>query len=290
MDSPNVAQLKNNVENARSYLEEIRINKKNEPLVVAAVGKKLIENNYSKLGDNDRWIILEQVYVVALETGDLVLSKKCLSLLTEKFTSSSVRVRRLEAMQFEASGDIEKATKIYDRLLKDDTDNATMKRKICVLLEKGLTSDAITSLTEYLQVFMADLDAWSELADLYLKEQMYKQAVFCYEELILADPQNYHYYTKCAEIKYTMGGGANLLDAIYYYSFSLELSTVNNNRSLFGVCLAVNQLKNISGKDAVTKEMKGTLAEAKKRLTAIYEKESPQNLKPVLAILDSLAK
>lgn len=48
-----------------------------------------------------------------------------------------------------------------------------MKRKICVLLEKGQTMDAITSLTEYLQVFMADLDAWSELADLYLKEQMY---------------------------------------------------------------------------------------------------------------------
>jgi len=229
--------------------------------------------------------------VAALETGDLALSKKCLYLLTKKFTSSSIRVKRLEAMLLESIGELDKATKIYDKLLTtDDTDTATMKRKICLLIEKGKTSEAITSLTEYLQVFMADLDAWAELADIYLKEQMYKQAVFCYEELILADPQNYHYYTKCAEIKYTLGGAANLMDAIYYYSFSLELSTVNNNRSLFGVCLAINQLKHVSGKDSITKEMKATMLDAKKKLTAIYEKDSLQSLKPVLAILDSITK
>lgn len=41
----------------------------------------------------------------------------------QQFTSSSVRVRRLEAMQYEATGDLEKANKIYDTLLEDDTDS-----------------------------------------------------------------------------------------------------------------------------------------------------------------------
>jgi hypothetical protein len=52
MASPNVAQLRSSPENAHSYLEGIRISKKNEPLVVAAVGKYLVET--SNLGSNDR--------------------------------------------------------------------------------------------------------------------------------------------------------------------------------------------------------------------------------------------
>ena len=47
-------------------------------------------------------------------------------MLIDKFTSSSVRVRRLEAMQYEATGDLEKASKVYDKLLDDDTDNVCL--------------------------------------------------------------------------------------------------------------------------------------------------------------------
>jgi tetratricopeptide (TPR) repeat protein len=269
------------------YLGDVRKNKLNEPLVVASVGKNLIDNYLSSLREFEKWIILEQVFAAALETGDFELSQKSLSILKSKFPAS-VRVARLEGIQLEGMSDFEGAVVIYDRLLaKDDTDSATMKRKISVALEKEGRLSAIDLLIEYLLVFMADSEAWSELADLYLKEHMYKQAVFCYEELILAEPQNYHYYTKCAEIKYTIGGIACILESIYYYIFSLELSPINNNRSYFGLFIAVNQLTNL-GKEAVTKEMKMMVENGKKKLVTIYEKESSKEGKLILDVLDIL--
>lgn len=56
MASPNISQLKSDPEKARAYLEEIRINKKNEPLVVASVGKYLIES--SNLRDTDSMFLI----------------------------------------------------------------------------------------------------------------------------------------------------------------------------------------------------------------------------------------
>jgi hypothetical protein len=73
-----------------------------------------------------------------------------------------------------------------------------MKRKVCVASGKASLRDArvgssssssssvssassrqesIDALIEFLAVFMADFESWAELADLYLKEQMY--AMLC---------------------------------------------------------------------------------------------------------------
>lgn len=48
-----------------------------------------------------------------------------------------------------------------------------MKRKVAHLKAIGDTKGAITLLNEYLSVFMADTEAWAELADLYTSQQMY---------------------------------------------------------------------------------------------------------------------
>jgi len=263
-----------NFENSCTYLSSIRVQKKNEPIIVASVGENLIDNYYGSLGE-DKWIILEQVSVAALEIGNFELSKKCINLLKEKF-SPSLRVNRLIGMYHEAKGDFEKATKIYDQLLKNEnTDTATMKRKIALSIESGYKEAAIKGLVEYLSVFMADTEAWSELGDLYLSEQMYKQALFCYEELILAEPQNYHYYTKCAEIKYTLGGIENIKDAINYYSLSLDISTVNNVRSLFGICLCITLMKTFN--KVPNQELTKSLDAAKKNYS-IYTKVNQMKL------------
>jgi hypothetical protein len=52
-----------------------------------------------------------------------------------------------------------------------------MKRKICILKGQDNNLGAIELLIEYLNVFMGDIESWSELADLYLKEQMYCQSI-----------------------------------------------------------------------------------------------------------------
>lgn len=40
----------------------------------------------------------------------------------------------------------------------------------------------------------------------------YKNAAFCYEELLLAWPQNHHYFSRYAEILYTIGNSFSMFD------------------------------------------------------------------------------
>lgn len=37
----------------------------------------------------------------------------------------------------------------------------------------------------------------------------YRQAAFCYEELIMLNPNNSNYHIRYADILYTLGGAAN---------------------------------------------------------------------------------
>lgn len=48
-----------------------------------------------------------------------------------------------------------------------------MKRQICIRKAMGDITGAIKLLNEYLKLCMADTEAWLELADLYLDQQMY---------------------------------------------------------------------------------------------------------------------
>lgn len=48
-----------------------------------------------------------------------------------------------------------------------------MKRQICIRKSLGDINTTIKLLNEYLKIFMADSEAWQELADLYISQQMF---------------------------------------------------------------------------------------------------------------------
>ena len=52
----------------------------------------------------------------------------------------------------------------------------------------GKIQDAITKLVELLNVSPTDAEAWTELSDLYLSQDMTDQAIFCLEEVLLIQP------------------------------------------------------------------------------------------------------
>lgn len=62
------------------------------------------------------------------------------------------------------------------------------KRRISLLRTLSRPSDAINALTELLESSPADIEAWAELADLYLSQGFYSQAIFCLEEVLLVAP------------------------------------------------------------------------------------------------------
>jgi len=120
-----------------------------------------------------------------------------------------------------------------------------MKRRICIWKARKETRPrAIEELNDYLKIFMADTTAWQELGDLYLDDQQYEYAAFCYEELILAEPLNHYYINRYAELLYTLGDFAT---ARKYFAHSLELTSRNNSRALFGLALACKALGSKKG-------------------------------------------
>lgn len=60
----------------------------------------MLANNLGKLGD-EGWLVLEQVFIAALDCHNMEVANFCLSKLNQEFPES-LRVKRLKAMKYEA--------------------------------------------------------------------------------------------------------------------------------------------------------------------------------------------
>ncbi|CAL8071403.1 unnamed protein product [Calicophoron daubneyi] len=213
----------------------------------------------------EKWAVLEQVFIAALDVHDPHLPLECLDTLQKHFKKSS-RVTRLLGMYLEKSGSYDDARAVYTRLLNDDETNLfARKRLIAILKAERKTVEAVDELKRYLETFMSDFEAWNELADLYLSEGDYKHAAFCMEEMLLSNPHNHLYCQRYAEIKYTEGGQENLELARTYFAQACQLNPCNL-RSVYGLLLTCSALDNQLGKalESVSSLSSGLREEAKK--------------------------
>ena len=71
---------------------------------------------------------------------------------------------------------------------------------------------------------MGDFEAWMELASLYLQENQFVGAQFCFEELILSNPYNNVFHQRYAEILFTIGGSDNLELAQKHFAQAVKLN------------------------------------------------------------------
>lgn len=52
----------------------------------------------------------------------------------------------------------------------------------------GKTSEAISALVSLLEFSPTEAEAWAELADLYMTQGMYSQAIYALEEVLIVTP------------------------------------------------------------------------------------------------------
>ncbi|XP_051147433.1 uncharacterized protein LOC127262674 isoform X2 [Andrographis paniculata] len=237
--------LENQVENGGGdswdYLSLVRKLKLRRSDKVLKHGVSILNDpkKRSALGPEE-WTLYEQVAVAAMDCQQLDVAKECMKSLQRKFPGSK-RVGRLEAMMLEAKGVWAEAEKAYSSLLEDNQfDQVIHRRRVAMAKAQGDLPRAIEWLNKYLEIFMADHDAWRELAEIYVSLQMYKQAVFCYEELILSQPTSPLYHLAYADVLYTIGGLENLHSAKKYYAATVDLTGGKNIRALFGICLLLH--------------------------------------------------
>lgn len=210
---------------------------------IVEMGELLLTQS-NKLGD-EAWVVYEQVCIAALDTGNIDLATYCIQCLSQQFPSS-LRVKRLQGMQFEALARYDDAELVYESIIAADSSNAlARKRRIAIFKAQDRVNDAIKELNKYLEKFMSDHEAWMELADMYVAEQNYSKAAFCYEELIMSNPHNHLYHQRYAEIKYTQGGVEAMELARKYFAQAIKLNS-NNIRALYGMFMASTHLASSS--------------------------------------------
>jgi tetratricopeptide (TPR) repeat protein len=245
------------------------------------------------LGD-ERWSVLEQAFIAAIDTGDLDAADGWLQPLEARFPESG-RVRKLQGMRCEARGDYADADAIYLAVLGENPVNAAVaKRRVAVLTAQGKIPAAIEALNQYLGDFAGDVDAWVELASLHFRSSDYARAAFCYEELVIMSPANSFYHCRLAEIYFTQGGAERLMQARKHFCQSLELSK-GYPRALHGLSLTCASM---GSEPACVKALRAEGAEVNEALHAyatselaqLYEQSPPELAVASAAVLAQRSK
>ena len=80
----------------------------------------------------------------------------------------SIKVMRLLAVFHEAKGEMDKAQNILvDLVEQNPLDKQSTKRLVALYRDMHLHNDAIALLNKYTELNQTDMEAWTELADMY---------------------------------------------------------------------------------------------------------------------------
>jgi len=261
---------------AVDLLQSMRTNKIHQPELALLHGGRLLASSPGKLG-SEVWTVMEQVFLAAVELGADDWRDYCFKRLVGKFPSS-LRVERLKGIYQESLGDWAEAKKIYDKLLKDKPeDTVTHKRLITMHKQRGRTAEAIEAINSYLETFSTDADVWHELAELYIEAGSLQRAVFCFEELMLANPRSLYHILTYAELLYSTG---DLELSRKYFSLAAYLDAACL-RALWGLVVVNSAL---AEKDKANEKMAQLQTFATERLRAAYRDAGPHG-KLAVAVL-----
>ena len=193
------------------WLAQQRRTGERAPAKVVKYGEWVIETGKFQVLGDELWSFLEQVASAALELGNFELAEVrtclqiCISRLNIRFPGSS-RVAVLRGMTLEARGRPDDALRLYDAMLVEDPNNIMLlKRRVAALKEANGAPAAAEALARYVDVFPADVEAWLELAHIYIGLGQYAQAAYVAEEVVLLAPVDSYALLFYAETLYMSG-------------------------------------------------------------------------------------
>ncbi|KAK3685414.1 hypothetical protein B0T22DRAFT_217117 [Podospora appendiculata] len=201
------------------------------------------------------WTKYENLLLSCLRTGDERAAHQCLERLVARFGNDNERVMAFKGLLKEAdaenNGQLELVLKEYDQILSDnDTNIPITKRRIALLRSLGRVSDAASSLVRLLEFSPTDAEAWSELAEIYLTQGLYAQAIYALEEVLILAPNAWNIHARLGEMQYmaatASGAGAGpyrkyLAEALKRFARSIELCD-DYLRGYYGLKLVTSEV------------------------------------------------
>ncbi|KAI6907856.1 hypothetical protein D0869_05530 [Hortaea werneckii] len=161
----------------------------------------------SNTESQEKWATYESLFLACLRTSDNDAAYLCLEELTDRFGRQNERVMALQGLYKEAmagsQGELEEVLRGYDEILKEDpTVFSIRKRRAALLRSMGKVSESVQELVRLLDVSPTDAETWAELADMYVQQGLYEQAVYCLEEVLVVMPNAWNMHARLGEVFY----------------------------------------------------------------------------------------
>ncbi|KAK5050989.1 hypothetical protein LTR84_003548 [Exophiala bonariae] len=220
----------------------------------ASVSAKFPNSLFSRPETPELWTELEQLLYACLRTGDDKSAFLCLEKLTQRFGADNDRVMALRGLYQEAVAENEEALhgilQDYNQILLENPMNVHIhKRRIALIKAMGRRQQAIANLVDFLDSFPTDVEAWSELSELYYTEGLITQSIFSLEEAVIITPNAWNLHARLGELHYMASLSSSdsvevqkqLTQAIQRFSRSIELCD-DYLRGFYGLKLASDKL------------------------------------------------
>ena len=232
--------------------------------------ENFLELYSGKIG-NEEFFFKEKLFFLSIELKRYTLTKKLFSEFYKKFGNDK-KIIRMYASKNEIDPKVKVGISLdqYKQLIIDDEDDReSLKRYILFMKLRYKFSNIneyIDLWNEYLRVYMDDQDAWNELSDVYLSVNNYNKAIYCLEELLLHNPNNYKILNKIGDIYASMNNCENAKIALKYYSQSVLIQSTP--RAFWGIYHCINIIFREEKKLDVKEE--SLLKIAKEQLKNLY--------------------
>ncbi|GAW83116.1 hypothetical protein, conserved [Plasmodium gonderi] len=196
-------------------------------------GMKLIKKNIRR-NSFIKWSIYEHILRASIELNLNEYVDMCFNKLNEKFGKlDGKKLNILKGMVYESKNKNREALEIYKDYLEKDPCDILIRARI-VNLKKILEKDinkVIQLLNDHLKEFPVDIEAWHELAEIYLTNCLYSYSIYCFEEILLQQPTNLYNILTCAELHYTLN---QFEISSKYFCLAIKLQSYNL-RGLWGI-------------------------------------------------------
>ncbi|KAI1429446.1 tetratricopeptide [Xylaria sp. FL1777] len=215
-----------------------------------AISTSVIQSMLSASETQELWTVYENLLLSCLRTGDDESAHQCLGRLVNRFGNDNERVMALKGLLKEATAADNAALDLvlqeYDQILQENPPNLPIaKRRASLLRSLGRTSAAVNALNSLLDMSPTDAEAWAELADLYLTQGLYSQAIYAQEEVLVLQPNAWNIHARLGEMLLmaakTSDAPKRLTEALKRFCRSIELCD-NYLRGYYGLKLTIQQL------------------------------------------------
>ncbi|KAI1166404.1 tetratricopeptide [Nemania serpens] len=215
-----------------------------------AISTSILQSVFSASETQELWTVYENLLLSCLRTGDDESAHLCLGRLVNRFGDDNERIMALKGLLKEATAADTAALDVvlqeYEEILQGNPPNVPIaKRRAGLLRAMGRTSEAVNALSSLLDMSPTDAEAWAELADLYLAQGLYSQAIFAQEEVLILQPNAWNIHARLGEILLmaakTSDAPKRLPEALKRFCRSVELCD-NYLRGYYGLKSTTQQL------------------------------------------------